>query len=274
MVHFKTEKVTERMTRIFAINTELMYLIEGDEKAALIDTGSGFGSLKKVVENLTDKPVVVLLTHGHTDHAMGAGEFQEVYMNHVDDDIYFIHGEREFRWDGMQMSEHYDELEESDYIETMPLSEIHDMKAGDTFDLGGMHIDIFDCKGHTKGSVAMLIREERILLTGDGCNSFTFLFEDYSLPVAAYEDNLKRLKKETQGLYDQVILSHGDGNGPIDMIDGVIRVCDEIKEGTADDIPFMFKDAKGFLAKKMRIPQMIREDGGHGNLVYNKERIW
>ena len=35
-----------------------MYLVEGTEKAALIDTGSGIGSLKACVEQLTDKPVL------------------------------------------------------------------------------------------------------------------------------------------------------------------------------------------------------------------------
>ena len=72
---FRTEKVTERITRIYAFATELMYLVEGTEKAVLIDTGSGIGSLKACVEQLTDKPVVVLVTHGHVDHAMGAAEF-------------------------------------------------------------------------------------------------------------------------------------------------------------------------------------------------------
>ena len=71
MVKFRTEKVTERVTRIYAICTELMYLVEGDEKAVLIDTGSGFGSLKAKVDSLTDKPLIVLLPHGQTDHAMG-----------------------------------------------------------------------------------------------------------------------------------------------------------------------------------------------------------
>ena len=34
---FKTEKVTERITRIYAFSTELMYLVEGTERAALIE---------------------------------------------------------------------------------------------------------------------------------------------------------------------------------------------------------------------------------------------
>ena len=63
MLKFKTERVTDTITRIDAFNTEQMYLIEGRERAALIDTGSGFGDLKGCVEELTQKPLIVLLTH-------------------------------------------------------------------------------------------------------------------------------------------------------------------------------------------------------------------
>ena len=87
MLQFKTEKLTARVTRIYGFCGELMYLVEGKEKAALLDTGTGIGSLKACVQKLTDKPVMVLLTHGHVDHAMGAPEFEEVYMNHKDDYI-------------------------------------------------------------------------------------------------------------------------------------------------------------------------------------------
>ncbi len=94
---FKTEKVTDRITRIFAFNTELMYLVEGSRRAVLIDTGSGFGSLKSCVDRLTDKPVTVLLTHGHTDHALGAAEFDEVYINPADEKAYNIHSDKALR---------------------------------------------------------------------------------------------------------------------------------------------------------------------------------
>ena len=74
-MQFKTEKISEHITRIHGFCTEFMYLIEGSKAAVLIDTGCGFYSLKDCIHNLTNKPLKVLITHGHVDHAMGANEF-------------------------------------------------------------------------------------------------------------------------------------------------------------------------------------------------------
>ena len=41
------------------------FLIEGEEKAALVDTGCGIGDLAGEVRALTDKPLIILLTHTH-----------------------------------------------------------------------------------------------------------------------------------------------------------------------------------------------------------------
>ena len=81
-MQFKTEKISEHITRIHGFCTEFMYLIESSKAAVLIDTGCGFYSLKNCIHNLTNKPLKVLITHGHVDHAMGANEFEEIYLNH------------------------------------------------------------------------------------------------------------------------------------------------------------------------------------------------
>ena len=61
-----------------------MFLIEGDETAMLIETGAGMGDLKAQVEKLTDKPLIVVNTHGHVDHAGGNFQFPQVWL-HEDD---------------------------------------------------------------------------------------------------------------------------------------------------------------------------------------------
>ena len=265
---FRTQKISHRVTRIFAFNSELMYLVEGDDRAALLDTGSGFGSLRACAETLTDKPVIVLLTHGHTDHALGAAEFGEVYMNPLDETVYARHSEMAYRARSGAMWEHFGELRPEQVVPAMPFGEMRPLYEGDSFDLGGETVECYACPGHTPGTLVFLLREERMLLLGDACNDQTFLFDAFTSPVSAYREALLRLDAVTLGRYDRVLLSHGDGEGVPDMIARVVGVCDDILDGRSDEQPFMFLGETALLAKACG-PDGARLDGGRGNIVYN-----
>jgi hypothetical protein len=67
-------------------------------------------------------------------------------------------------------------------------------------------------------------------------------------------------------------LSHGDGNAPKEILDSVIAVCEDIKSGKTDDVPFNFMGHEAFIAKAMDI-KTGRLDGGIGNIVYSKEKV-
>ena len=49
--YYKAEKVTDFITAIRSLTGEILYLIEGKNKAALIDTCLGVGHLKDFVES-------------------------------------------------------------------------------------------------------------------------------------------------------------------------------------------------------------------------------
>lgn len=271
MVEFHSKKISEHVTRIYGVAGEYMYLVEGAKCAALIDTGSGVGSLKAYVDKLTDKPYVILLTHGHLDHAMGASEFDtEIYMNPADREVYKEHSDMELRKKSLAgtAQEVRDQIKESDYI---PVKEKQFLavNTGDCFDLGGVTLETYACPGHTPGSVTFLIKEERTLILGDACNPFTFLFLEYSLPVGEYKQVLEKLKEQTDGKYDRVYLSHGEGEGDKRMIDSVMQVCEDILTGNVDDVPFEFMGEQAYVAKAMT-PGMRRLDGGIANIVYRK----
>jgi len=57
----------------------ISYLILGDKRALLFDTGLGIGDIKRVVDSLTSLPIVVLNSHTHNDHVGDNWEFTEIY---------------------------------------------------------------------------------------------------------------------------------------------------------------------------------------------------
>lgn len=270
MHEFSVEKVTDTITRITAFNTEMLYLVEGSERAALIDTGSGFGYLRACVEKLTDKPLIVLLTHGHTDHAMGADEFKTVYMNLDDEEAYTAHGDKDFRINCMKMNPEWESFLD-EYIPTMPFEKMLPMHDGDIYNLGDINIECISCPGHTKGSMVMLIQEERCLMLGDACNGLTFVFDRFSTDIPTYKKSLERVKALTDGRYDRVLLSHAGGEGAFDLLESNIALCQDIIDRNVDDEPFEFMGQPALLAKKA--PHFQRVDGGSGNIVYRLDKI-
>ena len=261
------------MTAIISMTGEIMYLIEGKERAILIDTCLGVGNLRKFVEQLTDKPVTVLLTHGHVDHAMGAPEFDEVYMNLLDTKIYESMNSLEERKGYIQanLGGTLPDFSPEEYVASSP-ADFHDLKDGQIFDLGDMYVEVYALPGHTPGTMVMLIPEEKILILGDACNNATFLFDENSLTVEEYRENLLHIQRKLEGRFDTTCLCHHVIWASKDMINSVIEVCDEIMKDQADDVPFNFMGQQAFIAKKAN-EYFNRLDGGEGNIIYSKEKI-
>ena len=271
--YYKSEKIDERMTAIWSMTGEIMYLVEGQDKAVLIDTCLGVGHLRKFVENLTKKPITVLLTHGHVDHALGAPEFDEVYMNSADIEVYEKMSPLEERigYITANLGGNLPAFTEEDYVKPSP-ADFKELKDGQIFDLGGVHIEVYALPGHTHGTMVMLIPEERALILGDACNNSTFLFDENSLPVSEYRENLIRVKEKLEGRYDTTYICHHVMKASEKMLTNEIKVCDEVLEEKADDIPFDFMGYHAFIAKKAN-ERFERLDGGEGNIVYNKEKL-
>ena len=185
MQYYRPEKINENITVLRSMCGELLYLIEGGEKAILIDTGEGVGHLRRLVESLTDKPVTVLVSHGHVDHAPGAAEYDTVYMNEKDIPIYRRMCTMEERKGYLQacMGPRYPELTEEDFTAPDPDKAFLPLHGGMIFDIGGIHIEVCDFPGHTPGCMAFLVRELRTLILGDACNNSTFLFDEDSTSV-------------------------------------------------------------------------------------------
>lgn len=199
-----------------------MFLLVGTEKAMLIDTGIGIGDLRGAVAQITDKPLIVVITHGHIDHIGNARQFDEIYLN-LKDSCNFPHDIQRRREDaraihirqtdsigsGMYTAyplSAYDP--EKDIIEPDdPMPVVHDLVDGMEFDLGGGRIvKAYEAPGHTKGHMMLLDSYSRSLFCGDALN--------YNLGIGAVsaEETMKYLQKmvELQGQYDGIYNGHHD----------------------------------------------------------------
>lgn len=120
-----------------------MYILEGEDRAMLIDTGTKCTDLDKVVRQITSKPLDVVITHNHLDHAGNIHYFDEVYMHPLDSTVRDIPYEGKYIW----------------------------MKEGDVFDLGGRQLEVVLMPGHTPGSIVLLDKSHNACFSGDAFGS-------------------------------------------------------------------------------------------------------
>ena len=269
MNYFNHESIGKDLYRIILPGNVFAYLAVGSHSASLIDTGFGIGSLKEYIKTITDRPYVVLLTHGHYDHAGGAGEFDEVYIPKEDIPLARKSG---IRYDRIRAMHDMD-IREEDIIPDLREDQIRLLVPDQEFDLGGCTLKILPMRGHTPGMCCILFVESRTVLFGDACNSAAYMQLDESSCICEYLASLKEFKKKYGDLYDTVLYSHPHNFGGKEILDETITLCEDIIAGRDDSIHMggMFGHPC-FIAKAVS-PDMKRVDGKTANILYRKSRI-
>jgi glyoxylase-like metal-dependent hydrolase (beta-lactamase superfamily II) len=216
-----------------------IYLVEGKDKALLIDTGTGTADLLACVRSLTTLPVSVVNTHGHPDHAGGDFQFQTVYAHPSDFDLIVLFTGSEARRGLIQRV-----LQESPDSESLVLKDtsgfdverLVPVRAGTVFDLGGRTVEVIETPGHTKGSICLLDSGRKLLFTGDDNNTLVWLFLDHCLPLETYLETLRSLQLRA-GQFDILLPGHGE---PLDntFIDEQIACAESILKGTCKGEPY------------------------------------
>ena len=273
MVYFAVRQITEHITEFLGRFHERMYLVKGKDRAALIDTGCGFGSLKAEVDKVNDLPLIVLLTHGHQDHAMGAVEFDEVYLNPMEREVFTRQTDAGYRLLGLGISRDAVNVTPEDMLPPPDFDRFHPVQEGDVFDLGGTTLEAFACPGHTQGNLVFLDREHKILFSGDSVSRASFLVGRESTSVEEYRDALIRLRDLLEGKVDRILEGHGTGELPFAIFDAVIQVCNEVLAGDSDRVPYDLRGYQGFTAKARKPHSLDRVDGGYGNLIYREDKL-
>lgn len=214
----KLAENTYRISEWGAFGPVKMYLLIGNERALLVDSGYGKADLKSIVSRLTDKPVTLMLTHGHLDHANGSAPFN-AYLHENDFDVYARHSDPEF-------------LKGYDKGKTIPKARLKPLLPC-TVDLGERKVEIIHTAGHTLGSVCMLDEVSGTAFCGDTINPWdVWLGLDESTSVTEYRKSLIRLLKAAEKY--GITRFHSGHSGKamnINKLKNFITLCDRILSG-------------------------------------------
>lgn len=269
MEHYTHLKVNKYLTKIFTSTNEVIYFIEGEERAMLIDSGVGLGNIKAYVDSFAQKPYELLLTHGHTDHAGATGLFPYAYINAKDIPVALQADTYEVKAPYAAMRLGYRPKPEAFVDNTNTIwREVRDEHE---FNLGGITLHLCEIPGHTPGIFAILIKELRSIILGDACNKYTLI--PGPLTISEFRASLLNFKAKYFDMFDLVYSSHGDGELTKEVIDGVLRTCDLVLRKQDEKIPRRFLTMNLYLAKAVKPRSIDRVDGGVGNILYAKDLV-
>ncbi len=192
------------------------YLVVGEDRACVIDTMNGYNDLYRAVREITDKPLTVVNTHGHPDHIFGNMYFEEAYLHPADREL-----ARTFAEDPGFLKILRDKNR------TFP--PFRDILPGDVIGLGGRTLEVFALPGHTAGGILLLLREDRILFTGDSVNHHLWMQLDGCLPMEAFVKQLDRVMFLEERA-DIILHGHAQDADDISLLrclrDGAQEICD------------------------------------------------
>jgi len=161
-------KLEKNMWVVETTDMTTMYIIEGTEKAMLIDTGTKCEKLNEVLKKITQKPLYVVITHAHGDHDGNIRFFDEIYLHQADTVL---------------LTKSYK-------------GKVNFVKDGQVFDLGGTKIEVVHTPAHTPGSIVLLDRKAGNCYSGDAFGSGQVWLQLRPLsPMKTYVESCTKMEK-------------------------------------------------------------------------------
>lgn len=190
------------------------YLFTGTKQAMVVDSTNAAAPLYDLVRSVTDLPVMLVNTHADPDHITCNEQFEAAYMHPAEFAL-------------------YNKSKKKDDAPARPLWN------GEIIDLGGRTFEVIHIPGHTCGSIALLDRENRVLISGDSISANPiFIFGPFR-DIQALQLSLEMLKKRSAD-FDSIYTSHGAFEVGAEQIDKVLECSKELLAGnlTAEEPPF------------------------------------
>lgn len=183
------------------------FLFEGDTKAMLVDTGFGTLPIRELAAGVTDLPVFLVNTHTDRDHTGCNRDFQPVYMHPAEMERY-----QNFLPEGCSMAD------------------VHPLWEGDIIDLGFWKFEVVLTPGHTPGSIMLLEREKRMLISGDTIQNGDIYMFGAGRNIQAFRNSLEKMAAMSDA-FDNIWPSHGSYPLTADIIPEIIQGVQDLMAG-------------------------------------------
>lgn len=183
-----------------------IFVLAGDDRALMIDSGMTLPNAAEIAKGLTDLPLELLNTHADRDHTSGNSAFDSFYMSPA---------------------------EEENYRSSGGAGTLIPVVQGDTIDLGGRVLEIVDLPGHTPGSIAVLDPECRALISGDPIQDGRIFMFGRFRDLNRYAESLKALSAY-DGRYDEIWPSHGSFPVSPTLVPVLAEAAEKILQGKAE----------------------------------------
>jgi glyoxylase-like metal-dependent hydrolase (beta-lactamase superfamily II) len=169
-------------------------------KAMVIDPGGDVEAIMEAISETGVKPEKIVLTHGHIDHAGGAGELKEKLGIDIvgphEDDLFLL-----------------ESLEETGAMygvaNARNCTSDNWLKDGDVLKVGEVEFAVRHCPGHSPGSVVFINEAMKLAIVGDVL--FAGSIGRTDLPRGNHDDLISSIKEKLLSLDDDVTFICGHG---------------------------------------------------------------
>ncbi|WNO08843.1 MBL fold metallo-hydrolase [Teredinibacter sp. KSP-S5-2] len=185
--------INEKFTEVEFENVNA-YLIVGTKQALLFDSGLGLGNIRQIIDQLTDKPLLLVNSHWHYDHVASNTDFPFIMAA---DDEYTRIGQQGLN--NLDLIEFLKRAYGPYYKDVGPDYHIKPyhvdiyLRDKTKINLGSVELEVITAPGHSPDSIVLLDEERKLMYTGD-------VFYESVLFAHLPESNLKVYNQSAQKL--------------------------------------------------------------------------